>query len=376
MSSLLTKLKQLILKDVLPLKGGEAEEVFRTKRFAEWDPASYQDLVASTWEWVENIWPALSDNYSSILFSPWELLRLMRSMDSMANTAYLPATLQNWNHFNRLLYQGFGDHLPAMQMIWYHQELELANSVSAELKLHMGTSFESLDFDAESDTGRVNRWLYRSTRELTIAPVEGLSGWCWANSRMRMPAELSRDYRLRDIPEAVFYPNPGRKIVCPMIQIIGEANWLENDKGEGVSFTLQEKTLDCVIWKSKTKGQVPDRWWQDLTHFSEKLSVDVRCPRKWPTITHRFRRPLKSQECASWFDPDQGQLSSVFGQKKVWLEEMLMVAGIELGAHARPIRDIPPPQKKLVIDQPFGLLIRERKSGLPLLLGWIEQPLA
>ncbi|MEM7370537.1 MAG: serpin family protein [Bacteroidota bacterium] len=376
MSSLLTKLKQLIIRDVLPLRTSEARRVYHSGKSMEWTPATFDELIQLNQAWAESIWPVLAQEQSSILYSPWELLRMLKIVDTLAATKHFPIPFQQWNDLHRILYNHRESPSPVGQKFWYHQELQADSRLNQELSMWMGIDMEKMDFDAEKAIGRANRWLYRSTDELSTDPLEGLSGWCVIAGRVRLIPELTRDYRVRRIPDAKFHPNPGRIISSPMTQILGAASWGENDLGEACCLSMLEGSWECVIWKAKEEDSSSTHWWNSLPAFSEKGLLDLHIPATIPSKTHRFRRLLASTSCADWFDPDRKQLTHAFSPSEVWLEDMLMVSSLEIQSHPRPKRHIAPPEKQWLTNRPFGILIREHQSKFPLMLGWIQSPVS
>lgn len=376
MASLLTRLKQLIMRDVLPLKEARAEEVFRASKSIEWNPGAYFDLIECATAWAEKTWPLLLSETENLLFSPWQMVHSLKTLDHLAGTEDFLGSLKQWNQLQQIISgiiqppkASFG------QMLWHHHDLVPLTSLSEEMLLWMGLTIESLDFDAESASGRINRWLFRSTDELSVNPVKGISGWCWAGARFAFQGEWGRECRIYPSPEIVFSPKIGRKIVCPTIRILGMASYQESEEGQAFRLLIDEGKLELIFWQSASPHGESTISPFAFPEGMLEMPVSLQMPTFPFSKLHRLRHPLKALGLEEWFEPASQRLAKAFQGQPAWLDELVMGASFSMHAHPRPKRHIEPAQHSHVFDRPFGIMVRECKSKLPLILGWIKHPI-
>lgn len=379
MASLLTRLKQLIMRDVLPLREARAEDIFQQTKTVEWTPSLYADLIRCTQDWAEKSWTLLiseaEQEAENLLFPPWDLVRILKILDYLAGTDFLTGSLRQWNELQQIISQtSESDINVSDQILWHHQDLLPKKFLFEEMKLWMGLRIHALDFDAESSPGKINRWLYRSTDDLSPNPVKGLSGWCWAGLRFDFQGEWGRNCRILPSEEIIFSPKVGRKIVCPTIRILGVGQYIEYVGGHAYRLLIEGSQLELILWQvadSMDSPEIPSAIFPE-NHLEMPLSLQI--PAFPFAQLHRLRLPLKALGLGEWFEPATKSLANVFEGKAAWLDELLIGSRMSMHPHPRPKRHLEPAQHTDVFDRPFGIMVRECRSGLPLLLGWIRSP--
>lgn len=375
MASLLTRLKQLIMRDVLPLREARAEEIFRQSTSIEWNPSTYTDLIQCTQGWAEKSWPLLLSEVDNLIFSPWELVRSLKTLDHLAETKFLLGSLRQWNALQHIISHIVqSDKHASNQMLWHHQGVFPTKTVAEEMQLWMGLSIEALDFDAESAVGRINRWLYRSTDDLSDNSVRGVSGWCWAGSRYAFQGEWGRECRIFPSPEIIFSPKKGRKIVCPTIQILGVGQYLEYDGGQAYRLLIQGAQLELILWQVAESISSPDIPNVAFLEDHPAMPLSLQIPAFPFAQLHRLRLPLKALGLGEWFEPASQPLARIFRGQAAWLDELVIGTSFSMHEHSRPKRHLEPAQHTSIFDRPFGIMVRECTSKLPLVMGWIRNP--
>jgi len=280
--------------------------------------------------------------------------------------------------------------------LWFGRDVTLLDGFAGTLKTHYGSEAGRLDFAASPENARseINRWVAMHTENQikdlmapgTVSPETRL---VLANA-LFFKGTWDLPFPKESTSPAPFAVSLKETVQVPMMrQVDHRFRYAAHDQLQILELTYSDKALAMTIILPKQvdglrqieEGLSSERIIEGLERSMSDRKVQVYLPRFRISSNYRLAGPLKEMGLTLPFS-EKADFSGMSPMPGLFLSDVIHQAAIEVneegtqasaatGTYA--VRALPPTFRA---NRPFLFFIRDRSTGIILLLGRVSNPIA
>ena len=278
--------------------------------------------------------------------------------------------------------------------LWFSREVSLLDSFTGTLKTHYGAEAGRVDFAASPENARaeVNQWVASHTenqiKDLLAPGTVGPETRLVLANALFFKGTWDLPFLEKSTP-APFAISLKENVQVPMMRQEGRFRYAAHEQLQILELTYSDKALAMTIILPKQVDGLrqieemlsSERIIEGLERTMSDRRVHVYLPRFRISSNYRLARPLKEMGLTLPFS-EKADFSGMSPMPGLFLSDVIHQAAIEVneegtkasaatGTYA--VRALPPTFRA---NRPFLFFIRDRSTGIILLLGRVSNPTA
>lgn len=281
--------------------------------------------------------------------------------------------------------------------IWTRQGFEVKEPFYRNNREYFDAEVAEVDFNSGETAGRINGWVNDKThgkiKNVISPPINPLTMMILINA-IYFKGDWTVQFKKDATMSHIFYLSDGSNVTCPMMHMVRDFNYMENDDFQAVELPYGDGDFSMVVILPKEEDIATDideltadlsiSSWNDCLENLDSVEVDLSLPKFELEFEMSLNNVLKATGMEAAFDPNKADFSGISDMDDLHISEVLHKSYVKVdeeGTEAAAVTTVtvgttamPPDNVIMNVNRPFAFIIKENESGTLIFMGKVENP--
>jgi len=281
--------------------------------------------------------------------------------------------------------------------IWTRQGFEVKEPFYQDNREYFDAEVAEVDFNSGETVGRINGWVNDKThgkiKNVISPPIDPLTMMILINA-IYFKGDWTVQFKKDATMPRNFYLSGGSYVTCPMMHLVRDFNYMENDDFQAVELPYGDGDFSMVVILPKEQDIATDideltanlsiSDWNNCLESLDSVEVDLLLPKFELEFEMPLNDVLEAMGMEAAFNPNEADFSGISDMDDLHITEVLHKSYVKVdeeGTEAAAVTTVtvgttamPPDNIIMNVNRPFAFIIKENESGTLLFMGKVENP--